>query len=286
MSHKKRVAIGAHWTWRQVKYQTMRMLDDMNTSNTMVLAAGISYFCALAFFPLFAAGLAIATIVITADQAEAAIRNINMYLPRDIAALLSSQLAEQTGRYSGGVIVASLAIAVSLFGASAAMANTIRSLNVIYKVKETRHIVKMRARSVIMLLCALMVITVILALLIIDRYMVMWGVPSLLVEIVIFVRWPVMLLLMGLAFTVLYRYGPNRPRAKWHWASWGASAATLLWLIATLGLFAYTRMFATFDESYTLFAGIIVLMIWFNLSALALLIGGHINHRVELHQQK
>lgn len=264
---------------RSSKKFAVRLLADMNKTNTMVLAAGISYFCALAFFPMFAAGLAIASIVITPDQVVAAVEAINAYLPRDIAALITSQLEVQSGRFGGNVIVAAIAIGISLFGASAAVQNTIRSLNVVYRVKETRNIVKTRALSIAMLVCALLIIAVVLSLLIVDRYMVAWGVPSLLVEVMIVARWPLLIALMSLAFTALYYYGPNHPRRQWRWVNRGAIVATIGWLVVTIGLFIYTRFFSTFNESYAFFAGIIVLMVWFNLSAIALLIGGHINRR-------
>ncbi len=280
MSPTKKLHTGIRWSWKQTKKWISRLLDDINTSNTMVLAAGISYFCSLAFFPLFAVGLAVASIVIAPHQVVAVVENIYIYLPNDIASLVSSQLEAQSGRYGGNIVIAVIAIAISLFGASAAVVNTIRSLNVLYKVKETRNIVKMRALSILILVCALLLLSAVLLLLVVDRYMVEWGVSALLVEIMIVVRWPLLFVMMVLAFTALYYYGPNRPRVAWRWVNWGAIAATVIWLLVTLGLFAYTRLFPTFNESYTLFAGIIVLMIWFNLSALALLIGGHINQRL------
>ncbi|RWB87588.1 MAG: ribonuclease, partial [Mesorhizobium sp.] len=38
-------------------------------------------------------------------------------------------------------------------------------------------------------------------------------------------RWPMMLILVGLGITLIYRYGPSRERAKWQWATWGAFLA-------------------------------------------------------------
>lgn len=266
---------------RVAKKFIVRLLRDMDATNTTVLAAGISYFCALAFFPTFAAALAIASIVITPDQVVAVVENVNIYLPRDIAALITSQLEVQSGRYTGNIIVVAIALGISLFGASAAVQNTVRSLNAIYKVKETRNIIKIRALSVMMLICALLVAGVVLVVLAVDRYMVALGVPSLLVEVVIVGRWPLLVVLMCLAFTALYYFGPNHARRQWRWINWGAIVATVVWLVVTVGLFVYTRIFSTYNESYAFFAGIIVLMVWFNLSAIAVLIGGHIDRRIQ-----
>ena len=152
-----------------------------------------------------------------------------------------------------------------------------------YGVVESRNIVKMRIISLALLLCGLVLMGLIAGLLVVDDYMIAWGVPVWLVDLVGTLRWPLLFVIMSFAFASLYRYGPNRPKARWRWASWGAVVATLLWLVITSILYAYTRYFPSFSESYTLFAGIVVLMIWFNLSATALLIGGHINVRLERH---
>lgn len=277
---------GIVWTARHAWKWLGRFMGDMNASNTMLLAAGIAYFCALAFFPLLTVGLAIASVLITPEQVEAVVSQVNTYLPPDIASLITGQIQAQTGRFGGNIAIALIAIAISLFGASAALENTIRSLNVIYGVKESRNIVHLRLVSIVALVVGLCFMALVIGLLVIDEYMIYLGVPEALVVAVDTIRWPALLLIMITAFTLLYRYGPNRPRIRWRWASWGALAATLIWFVITVGFFAYMRLVPTFGASYALFAGIVVLMIWFNLSALALLIGAHINARIELHTAK
>lgn len=258
-------------------------MDDMNTSNTALLAAAIAYFCALAFFPLFTVSLAVASLAISPEQVESVVEQVNTYLPQDIASLVSSQLQAQAGKQADNIIIAIIAIGVSLFGASAALQNTIRSLNVIYKVKETRNTVRLRLLSITALVIGMLLMALVIGLLVIDEYMINLGVPAALVTTVDIVRWPLLLGIMITAYTLLYRYGPNRSRIRWRWASWGALAATLIWFVITIGFFAYMRLVPAFGSSYALFAGIVVLMMWFNFSALALLIGAHINARIEKH---
>jgi membrane protein len=270
-----------HLPWKSHRSVVKQVFDDMGASNTAILAAGIAYNAALAFFPSFAAGLAIASILIAPEQVAEVVRQVNAYLPRDIAGLVTVQLEAQAGKHSGNFIVAAIAIAISLFGASAAIESTLRSLNVAYGVAETRNIVKLRIISICILLITLAIAAIVAVLLVAGDYMAEWGVPLWLVDAMAFVRWPLLVVVMSLAFAALYRYGPDRPRAKWRWVSWGAGISTTLWLLITVLLFLYTRYFSSFSDSYTLFAGIIVLMMWFNFSALALLIGAHVNARLE-----
>lgn len=259
----------------------VQVLGDMNRRNTMVLAAGISYFASLAFFPTFAAALAISSVVIAPDKVASVVGTVNTYLPQDIASLVTLQLESQTGRHSGNTAIALIAIAISLFGASAAIENTLRSLNVVYGLKETRNPLKLRFLSFWMLLAAAPFAVLVTLLLVIGRYMTAWGVPGWLVDVVGVARWPILLVLVSWLFAALYRYGPNRPKAKWQWASAGVVVATALWMAATVLLFAYTRLFPTFGNAYTVSAGIVVLMVWLNMSAFALLVGAHINSRLE-----
>lgn len=279
--HKHAARSPFHLPWSSKRSIVGEVLSDMNERNTMTLAAGIAYFSALAFFPGFAASLAIASILISPEQVAYVVRELNTYFPQDIASLMTTQLEAQSGKFSGNFVVAAIGIAVALFGASAAAENILRSLNVAYGVVETRNVVKLRVISIVVLICTLLFAACMALLLIVDDYMVGWGVPEWLVQLVALIRWPLLLVLVSGGCMALYRYGPNRPTTKWRWASWGAVFATTLWLLATIGLFLYTRYFTTFSSSYSLFAGIVVLMVWFNLSATALLIGAHVNARLE-----
>ena len=62
-----------------------QLLDDMNTKNTGVLAAGAAYFAVLAFFPLVAAAVAIAALIIGPGHVDVVTASLGHYVPRDIA---------------------------------------------------------------------------------------------------------------------------------------------------------------------------------------------------------
>ena len=84
--------------------------------------------------------------------------------------------------------------------------------------------------------------------------------------------------LVGLA--VIYHFAPASKR-KWKWLSWGSIIATIMWIAITAGFFIYLQYFANFSNSYSLFAGIIALMMWINFSALAVLVGAYVNKSFE-----
>src|SRR3546814_1093763 len=51
-------------------------------------------------------------------------------------------------------------------------------------------------------------------------------------------------------FAYIYRYGPDRWKAKWRWLSIGSIAATMLWLAATVPFGLYVANFANYNATY------------------------------------
>jgi uncharacterized BrkB/YihY/UPF0761 family membrane protein len=80
----------------------------------------------------------------------------------------------------------------------------------------------------------------------------------------------------------LYRYGPCRRNAKWHWVSVGSLFATALWLIASAVFSFYVSVFANYDKTYGALGAVIVLLIWLYLSFFIVLLGAEVNAELEL----
>jgi membrane protein len=93
-----------------------------------------------------------------------------------------------------------------------------------------------------------------------------------------------LLMLVGfftVAIGLLYRFGPSRqpppdPRIKP-----GAVLATLLWLIASELLSFYVSRIGTFGATYGSLGAGVGVMLWFYISAYAVLLGAELNARLE-----
>lgn len=95
------------------------------------------------------------------------------------------------------------------------------------------------------------------------------------------VTWAIAGLLVIATIGATYRFAPYRTNAQWQWLSVGAVLATVLWLLATLGIGFYASHFAGYDATYGSLSAIVVLMMWLYVSAYAILIGGLINAEAE-----
>src|SRR6202042_1368316 len=84
----------------------------------------------------------------------------------------------------------------------------------------------------------------------------------------------------------LYRYAPDRDKPQWRWVSPGAIAATILWVVASIGFTIYVTNFNSYDKTYGSLGGVIVLLTWLYLSALMVLLGAVINAQSERQTRK
>lgn len=269
-------------SWESWKHALLKTKDAIGNKNLSMLASGIAYGGTLAFFPLVIACVAIASIAISDEQINDVVASIAAFLPSDMAGLLTAQLTNAMNSESANILIAIAAIAFALFGVSGAMNSLVNALNVAYRANENRGAIKVRLVS--LGLTGMLVLGLLIALPLIGLggdILRSFGVPEPFVWVFSIVRWLLLAVVMAVGLAIAYRYAPDRKNARWQWVSWGAIMATLLWLVVTAFFFVYIQNFANFSESYSLFAGIIVLMMWLNFTGLIVLIGAEVNHQLE-----
>ena len=93
--------------------------------------------------------------------------------------------------------------------------------------------------------------------------------------------WGALLALTMFGLSLLYRYAPSRDEPEWKWASVGAIVGCLLWIVASAGFAFYVSNFGSYNESFGTLAGVIVLLMWFWISAFIILLGAELNAELE-----
>ena len=84
-----------------------------------------------------------------------------------------------------------------------------------------------------------------------------------------------------LTFDLIYYFAPNDRRPKRRWWTAGAVTAVVLWLLVSFGFRLYLHFFNSYNVTYGSLGALIVLMLWFYFTGLAILIGGEINSELE-----
>jgi YihY family inner membrane protein len=95
------------------------------------------------------------------------------------------------------------------------------------------------------------------------------------------VRWPAGVVLATLAITMLFRWGPRRRQPAPSWLAFGGAVAAGGWLLVTFGLSVFFAMSKSFGQIYGPLAGIVALLLWSLLSAVAVLFGGAVAAQLE-----
>ena len=88
-------------------------------------------------------------------------------------------------------------------------------------------------------------------------------------------RWPAVMALLVVAVAIVYRYATSIV-VPWRWILVGAAVFALGWLVATAGLALYVTNVANYGATYGSLGGVIILMLWFYLTALTLVLGAEV----------
>ena len=275
------------FTVANAKRAVVRAKDAVLDGHISMSAAGVAYFATLSFFPLVAALVAIAGLTLAPHQVQDIVQGVTALLPKDIASLITAQLEHATDHQQTNVIIFWAALALSLFGVSGAIENTIKAINITYHLEDTRSFVHQKVMSIGFTCLLIVGMAMVFPLVFVGPgLMAQWGVPGVVIDGFAVGRWLLLVAVALIGLGVLYHYAPNVKERSWRWISWGSLIATVLWLAVTAAFFVYLQYFANFSNSYSLFAGIIALMMWFNFSAIAVLVGASVNKEFEQNRQK
>jgi membrane protein len=96
------------------------------------------------------------------------------------------------------------------------------------------------------------------------------------INILIFLKWIVIVLLVFLTISFLYYYAPGK-RTGFRFFSAGSTLATFLFLMTSLGFSAYVNKFGQYNKLYGSIGTLMVILIWLYLNSIAILIGFELN---------
>lgn len=265
--------------WRVVLLEARLSLRD---NKIPIFAAGSAFYASLAFFPLLAAIIAIVAHTLDVSELKAVLAAIEIYFPIDIAALIGSQIQGAFEYNTRNIFVAVVAILIALYCSTRAMYILISATNTAYEQDEKRTTVQLFGTSFVMAVGAILIITVVLSLVLVDgTNLSAIHMPAFLAVSLPVLRWVLLALIIAISLAVFYRFAISNRNPHWQWVSWGAGIASVIWLAGTTLFFLYAKYLSVYSSIYNVFGSVVVLLIWLNLSAFIILFGAVINHRLE-----
>jgi membrane protein len=247
----------------------------------MGLAQQIAYSSLLAFFPAVAFLVGALGLFHLFDDVE---RLLDPIAPNGVIRFITSLQRDSSGGTSA------VAFVIGFFGAvwaaSGAMGSVLKAVNRAYELQETRPFWRVRAIAIILVVTTGITTAGVFLLIIVGgdlgnaiakkahlggAFDWTWAV----------LRWPVAFCAILLFFALVYYLAPNKRVRGWNWITPGSLLGGLLWL-ALSGLFAlYVTFAGNYTKTYGTIASGVILLLWLNYSAFALLFGAELNSELE-----
>lgn len=251
-------------------------------------AAALTYYSVLSLFP----GLLVlvALVGLLSDSLTRQLLDVVVpIVPPAGREILNAALENTQDGHGRAGVAAIIGLLIAAWSASSYVAGFMEAANVIFDVPEGRPLWKrLPIRFAITATTGVLLLTSVAIVVLSGRVAHAvgnaLGLSPKVVDAYQVIKWPVLVILVGLLFAILYWAAPNARQGGWRWISPGSVLAVVLWLAASVGFGLYASKFASYNVTYGALGGVIVFLVWLWLSNLAILIGGELD--AELQRQR
>jgi membrane protein len=263
---------------------TKRTVTEALADDVFNLAAQQAYYFFFALFPALLFVIGIASFFPLQTLTNDVVNLLGRFAPQIVTDIIVQAVESLGKQNSGGVLT--FGFFVTVWSTSGAMTAIISTLNACYDVTESRPWWKTRVIAIGLTVGIAVFITA-------SMFLVIAG-PTLAQHLatrfglgVAFkwtwwvLQWPLVFALVAMAIGLIYYFAPDVEQ-DWVWITPGSIVATLLWLVVSLGLKLYYQFVpSATNPTYGAIGGIMVLMLWFYASGIALLLGAVLNAEIE-----
>jgi membrane protein len=260
-----------------------RAVKEALADNVFDLAAQQAYYFFFALFPALLFVIAVASFFPLQGLIDNVVVMVGRIAPAEVVKILTDSIGGLSKQNSGGILT--FAFFVTIWSSSGAMVSIITTLNAAYDVTESRPWWKTRLTAIVLTIGIAVFILVAMFLIVAGPTMAE-NIASRLQLGPVFkwtwwvLQWPVVFTFVVTAVGLVYYFAPDVEQ-DWVWITPGAVLATLLWLGISLGLKLYYQLMPNANAAYGTIGGVMVLMLWFYVSGLALLLGAELNAEIE-----
>jgi membrane protein len=237
----------------------------------------------LAIFPGIGALVAIYGLIADPSTISQHVDDLSSVLPGGATEVLGDQLQRLTSQPPSKLGFALLfGVGVSLWSANAGVKALFDALNVVYDEKERRSFIKLNAISLAFTLGAILLLVVALgAVAVLPAILGYLGLSSAVEWLIEIGKWPVLLIAVAAAISLVYRFGPSREKPQWRWVTWGSGFATIAWLVMSILFSWYAAHFGSYNKTYGSLGAVIGFMTWMWLSSVVILLGAELDGEIE-----
>jgi len=252
-------------------------------------AAELGFYFLFALFPMLICASSVLGLAARSASTfyDRLLHSLTVVVPPSAYRLVINTFNQTAQASSGGKAV--FGFLVALWSASMGFAAIQDTLNLVYKVRETRPYWKARGLAVLVTILLAIIATLNLAVIFAGglaadyAHAHIWHRP-LRISIVIgihLITGIIAFALLMLIFSTIYYYAPDLKKKAWHWLTPGAALGIITWMIASVGFRVYLRFFNTYSLTYGSLGAVVILLMWFYITGLTLLTGAELNSEIQ-----
>jgi membrane protein len=260
-----------------------RSFKEAFNDNVFDLAAQQAYYFFFALFPALLALISFASFFPIANLTDEVVRNLSQVAPGDVITIINQQLKEISGDRRGGLLT--FAFLVTLWSSSGAVVSMCTTLNTAYDITEGRPWWKVRLTAIGLTIGLALFVLGSMALIVAgpgfaEAIAARVGLGQAFVWTWTIARYPLIFVLIASAIAMVYYFAPDAEQ-EFVWITPGSVLATLLWILVSFGFKTYVATMGNYTETYGFVGAVMVLLLWFYVSGIALLIGAELNAEIE-----
>jgi membrane protein len=258
-----------------MKQAVKDFLDD----DMMTHAAALAFRILLALFPFVIVLLTLLGALGRTEFFDWLLSQAQLALPPQAASLVVGVVSEIRAQPRGGLL--SFSILFALWAASAGVRSLMNALNAAYDVEESRPAWKRYPLSLLYTIGLAILLLAVMALMVLGPNVMQWlsgqiGLSEVVATLWTWLRWPAAVLLLLLTFALIYKVIPNIDQ-PFRFVTPGSVIAVVVWILASLGFSYYVANFGNYSATYGSLGGIVILLLYFFISAAVFLFGAEIN---------
>ncbi len=273
------LTVAVEAVWLTTKRSLITMYNDVYDEHLFVFAAGLSYYFVLSLFPMLVSMASLLGYVPIPHLFEGLLSLMAKLVPGDGMSLVRNIVSDVISHKHKHFLT--LGLVFTIWTTSSGFAAMIDGLDLVYRVRETRPVWKIRPIALGLTLLAGSLLLVAVGLMVEGTSLGIWFTtrfdlnPAMLTAWR-YLRWGIAILFGILAVQLLYHFGPNL-KQRFRDSLTGAIVAVMTWVGLSYLLGSYFRHFENLDKTYGPLGAAIGLYVWFYLSGFAILLGGEIN---------
>jgi len=264
-----------------------RTVKEFSEDNLTDWAAALTYYGVLALFPALIALVSLIGLVVSPQTlAKALTGSLTSVIPGAAQGTVDPIVQQLTTRGTPAGFGLIIGLAGAVWAASGYVGAFTRAANVIYETPEGRKIWKLKPLQLLVTLIGILFAAAIVTAVSLSGPIARAvgnavGLGDTAVTVWNIVKWPVVIVLVALMIAVLYYATPNVRLRGFKFVSPGAAVAILVWAVASALFAFYVANFGSYNKTYGALAGVVIFLVWFWLTNVALLFGLELDAEIE-----